>query len=129
MATFDYAALAIKVRALIVKFGTSVTLEKLDATPADSNMPWKGPSSPAVALSQAASGVRVPPSGNELGRLISSPELLAKVDDVYLVEPVEGVDLEQFNTVLAFGKRMRVEWVQTLKPADVPMLYAFGVCR
>ena len=129
MAAFDYVGLAADVRELVQEFGAPVLLEKMDATPVDANMPWKGPASPAVALSQAASGVRVPAQGNALGRDLLSPELLAKVDDVYLVEPVEGVDLEQFNAVSVDAKRYRVEWAQTLKPADVPLLYVFGVCR
>lgn len=125
----DYAraqALALK---LIQKNGKEITFQRLDATAADPEKPWKGPGAPTVAQSVDTVGVSLPhASFVDLGFLSVDDELLKRTEQVLLV-PGGATDLESFTNVLDQGVRWRIEWVRTLKPATVTVLYAFGVKR
>lgn len=124
----DFVKLAATVNRLINKNGRTVGIQKLSAAAADADKPWKGPGTPTVETQVDCKGVFVPASGTDLGKELVSEELLARVDQVVLVGP-NATPLEPFTAVLDDGVRWRIEWVQVLKPADVILLYVFGVCR
>lgn len=125
----DYAraqALALK---LITKNGKAITFQRLDATVADPNKPWKGAGEPTVAQSVNTVAVSLPHASLvDLGFNSVDDELLKRTEQVLLV-PGGATDLEPFTNVLDQGVRWGVTWVRTLKPADVTVLYAFGVKR
>lgn len=127
MAT-DYNEFVQLAQELIAENGRQVTLQKLDATAADTSKPWKGPSAPAVALAKVLPAVFVPASGSGLGRDIVKEELLDRVEQVALVAPTD-VSLEGFHAILDGGVRWNIDWAQTLKPGPLVVLYVFGVKR
>lgn len=125
----DYVKAAATVVRLINANGRTTVLQRLSAEPADPGKPWKGAGEPSVEQSVTAKGVFVPPFNNEsLGQDFIRDELLARADEVFMVGP-NAVDLTTFTSVLDGGLRWNIEWCQVLKPADVLLLYAFGVRR
>lgn len=125
----DYAraqALALK---LITKNGKAITFQRLDATPAEADKPWKGPGEPVVAATFDTVAVSLPHASLvDLGFNTVDDELMKRTEQVLLV-PGGATDLEAFTNTLEAGVRWRIEWVRTLKPATVTVLYAFGVKR
>lgn len=123
----DYVKLAGTAQRLIDKTGRLVQVQRLDKTPADGDKPWKGAGTPTVAQEKELKATFVPASGG-LGRDLVDEELLKRVEQVALVAPTD-VNLEDFNLFVDGGSKWRVEWVQVLKPADLVLLYIFGVKR
>jgi hypothetical protein len=130
---FDYAAVLAEARALIEEFGRPATFEKYSETPVVSDKPWRGSgvNTPTVQFTAAdVPSVFVPPSGTGFGRDVVTETMLASVQQVALVTPVDGTfDLETANSVLDGAMRWAVEWVYTLKPGPLVVLYAFGLKR
>lgn len=125
----DYARAQALALRLIQKNGKEITFQRLDATAADSEKPWKGPGTPTVAQSVDTVGVSLPHASLvDLGFMSVDDELLKRTEQVLLV-PGGATDLEPFTNVLDQGVRWRVEWVRTLKPATTTVLYVFGVKR
>lgn len=126
----DYAPILADAQQLIADTGRLVAFQLLDATPADSARPWRGPAAPAVATSSNAVATFVPAQGADLGRMGISEQLLARVEQVALVAgDVSGFDYAATHTVLDDGVRWRVDWVQTLCPGGTVLLYAMGMAR
>ncbi len=123
----DYVKLAATAQRLIDKTGRVVKLQRLSSEPADPDKPWKGPGQPEVAQEKELKATFVP-AGGGLGRDLVDEELLKRVEQVALIAPSD-VDLEVFNLVLDGGSKWKVEWIQTLKPAEQVLLYVFGVKR
>lgn len=125
----DYAAIAATVVTLIAQTGRLVKLQQLSKTPADATKPWAGPGVPTIAAGeQTVAATFVPASGSGLGLSFIREDLLARADEVALIGP-GAVDLSTFTIMLDNAVSWNVEWVQVLKPADVVLLYAFGVKR
>lgn len=124
----NYDKLAQTAVRLIAKTGRSVTLQKLDATPEDSNKPWKGPATPTVADSADLIATFVPAGGGGLGLDFIDDELLKRAEQVALIAPSEK-DVSEFHAVLDGSSRWKIEWVQVLKPAEKVLLYIVGVKR
>lgn len=125
----DYARAQALARKLIAKNGKAVTFQRLDATAVDPTKPWKGPGTPTVAQSEDTVAVSLPHASLvDLGFNAVDDELLKRTEQVLLV-PGGAVDLEPFTNLLEAGVRWRIEWVRTLKPATLTVLYAFGVKR
>lgn len=123
----NYVKLAATAQRLIDKTGRMTTLQRLSSKPEDEDKPWKGPGSPTVIQTKELKATFVPASGG-LGRDLVDEELLKRVDQVALIAPSD-IDLEAFNLILDGGSQWRVEWIQTLRPADIVLLYIFGVKR
>lgn len=125
----DYARAQALAQRLIQKNGKAVTFQRLSATPADPEKPWKGPGTPTVAESHDTVAVSLPHASLvDLGFMRVDDDLLKRTEQVLLV-PGGSVDLEPFTNLLENGVRWRIEWVRTLRPATVTVLYAFGVKR
>jgi hypothetical protein len=125
----DYARAQALAQRLIAKNGKAITFQRLDATPADPEKPWKGPGEPIVAATHDTVAVSLPHASLvDLGFHAVDDELLKRTEQVLLV-PGGAVDLEPFTNTLEAGVRWRIEWVRTLRPATVTVLYAFGVKR
>lgn len=123
----DFARAVALAQRLINKNGRSVTIQRLDATAADSNKPWRGAGEPTVAQEVPQKAVFLPSSGTDLGGLVTDDELLKRAEQVCLV--AGDTDLTGFNIISDDSIKWKIEWIQVLKPADVIVLYAIGVKR
>lgn len=137
MATFDYTSLREEALELVQEFGLSTwVLSKLGRTPADAAKPWDGPSTaePAPDDGRAevtVSGVLVDPgSASRLGLLAKESDLLKRSQQILVVVPSEDTpDLSEFDRLTVGTDAWRVTGVETLRPADVVMLYYIGASR
>lgn len=119
-------ALALK---LIQKNGTAISVQKLSATAADATKPWKGAGTPTVDQSVNTHGVFLPhASTQDLGVFGIDDEMMKRVEQVALV-PGQATDLSTFHQLTRGGVAYKIDWFRALKPADITVLYAFGVKR
>jgi hypothetical protein len=125
----DYARAVALAQRLIEANGRDTVLQRLDATPADADMPWKGPGTPTVAAEYERVGVFLPHNGTEdLGRYLFDSELLKRCDQVALIAGGDD-DLSVCNQLNDSGKKWRITWIRELKPGDTTVLYAIGVAQ
>lgn len=122
----DYAELVAVAQELIEGTGREVTFQKLSATAADTNKPWRGAATPTVESAADLIATFVPATGGGMGRELVSEEMLKRVDQVCLVAP-SAYDMEDFNTVVDGGVTWGVEWVYQLKPGSTVLLWVLGV--
>lgn len=107
---------------LINKNGRTVTLKKLKKSQG-----WKGDSELYEdALDRTLVACFVPASSGGLGNDLVTEDLLARVNQVALVAPTD-IDLRLHNVVIDNGTSWKIEWVQTLQPANEPLLYVIGI--
>lgn len=127
--TVEQASLA---RRLIVSRGRMVTFIKLDTTPADNSMPWRGATDPRANPSETATvpAVFVPPSGAaRLGFSTFSEELLKRSNQI-AVCAAGSYDLETFDEVIDTDTtRWKVIFTETLQPATVRIIYFVGLSQ
>ena len=116
-------------RELISEEGRSVTFQRLSAVPANNAKPWWGAGAPTVEASVTTLAVFLP-DGSGFGKMIEDNELFKSADQMLLVAPPEtGEDLGTFHVVVDGGSRWRIEVAKELKPANLTVLFAMGVCR
>jgi hypothetical protein len=125
----DYAGILEDVIALIADTGRSTTFQTLSGVPVDSTKPWKGAGAPTVLSSLTTIATFVPPAGVDFGKSLISEEMLSRVEQVCLVAPSASYAIGGSHAVLDGSVRWRVAWAQELKPGDVSMLFALGLCR
>jgi hypothetical protein len=116
---------------MIAEYGRVIQIEKLSAGPADPTpgKRWRGAGVPTVADSVTASGVFLPPSGDEFGAKIATEDMLAEVEQIVLVGQTPSV-VTEYNSILdSDNLRYAIKWTWWLKPGNDILLYAFGVCR
>lgn len=111
---------------MIKKHGREVIFKELSNIPADSDKPWEG-SNGIPRIIQKTMGCFVPFRGFEFGSNFIDEELLKRSDQVLLVYPV--INLDNATIVVDAGVEYKVDWIRRLKPAEVVLLYAFGVTR
>lgn len=128
----DFAKLAATALRLIEKNGRTVSFFKRSTTPANALQPWRG----TAALDATADPVDVvacvvPASGSGFGRRrVVDGELAEAFEQVALVAASSfpaGVEVERLSTVLDGKRSWKVENVEKLQPADVPLVYVFGL--
>ncbi len=124
----DYVKIAATVTRLINKNGRTTYLQKLSSTAADAGKPWRGPGTPTIEIQLTVKGVFVPPSGEALGGMHVTDDMLKEASEILLLGPNDQ-DLTTFHMVLDNGIRWAIQWVATLRPADDVLLYAVGVKR
>lgn len=112
---------------LIKKHGRLVAFNKL-AEGGDPDRPWGDNEMPPVPLGSYM-GCMVPFRGNDFGSSWADFDLSKVADNILLVAGVPGVELADAEILIDGGKDFKIEWVQVLKPADLTILYAFGVNR
>ncbi len=130
----DYVRLQATAQRLIQANGRQVTLIKLGRTPDDPAMPWRGTTTarsvPDTTVTRYA--VFVPPSGAaELGLSTTNVDEIKRSEQICIVEPGDtAVELEKYDEIEdADGKRWKITFSEVLKPADLRLLYFFGVRR
>jgi hypothetical protein len=123
----DHARFVALATRLIEKNGRDVILKEKSGTATDTNKPWKGSTSSPTVLG-TVKAVFVPFRGFEFGSTFTDDELMKSVDEVCLI--AGGNDAFD-NTTLIYDetKDLKVEWIRRLRPADLTVLYAFGVMR
>lgn len=124
----DFSAIALTVARLIKANGRDIYLQRLDGAAADYDKPWRGAGTPTLANSVPVRGSFIPATGDALGTSFVPIDLLARCDEVLIVAAGE-TDFTDFQVVLDHGLRWKIEWTHVLQPADVRLLYAFGVRR
>lgn len=112
---------------LIKKHGRMMQFVKIDSPAPDPNRPWNGSDPVDVVLAESM-GVMVPFRGNDFGSMWQDFDLSKISDDIILVAGIPGVDLLAAHKVVD-GLERKIAWVQHLMPADLTLLYAFGVNR
>lgn len=125
----NYARAVAFAQKLIGKNGRLVTMQRLDATAADADKPWKGPGVPTVAQSVDTKAVFLPHTGqDDLGKFLVDAELLKRAEQVVIVAAGTD-DLEPFNQLSDTGVVWLIDWIRTLRPGDTSILYAIGLKR
>jgi hypothetical protein len=128
---FDYAPLAATALELVTEFGKSITLRRLDTTPPDPDMPWRGPvnprATPAATLSVPAVFVE-PSSQQTLGVNAEMLDWLKRAQQIAII--ADTGDLSAFNELVDTDSSVwRVVGVSTLNPGGTRLLHYVGVAR
>jgi len=124
----DWSSFVALAKRLIDKNGRSVNIELLSKGPADANKPWRGNATPATSISTVVKACFVPATTEMFGRTIANDDMLAKTDQIALVAQSTS-NLENYTSINDGNSRYKIEWVWTLKPGSVIIMYAFGICR
>lgn len=119
-----YLALA---KRLIDKHGRDVVFETISKTPADPSKPWNGTGTQPT-LDGPFKAVFLPYKATDFGSEFISNDLV-KDGEEYAMVAGQDVNLENAHVLIDDGVPYKIRWVQRLKPADLTLLYAFGVER
>lgn len=129
----DFTALATTAKTLVDANGRDVTFLKFDRAAADANKPWRGPSD-ARGDADASVDLKaafVEPSGAvRLGITSEHGALFRRAQQIMIVPAASTAeDLTTFQEVVDGGSNWKITDIETLKPADVTLLYFVGVRR
>lgn len=111
---------------MINKHGRVIQFKKVSDVPADFDKPWKG-TNLVPELVVETKGCFVPFRGFEFGNNVIDEELFKRSDKTLLVAPV--VDLSYATIITDNGVDYKIDWVRELQPAEIVLLYAFGITR
>lgn len=131
MAAFNYAKMGARAVQLVQRYGTTVTLRRLDNTPSDPAKPHLGPVDPEANATELAGlyAVFVEPSDtSKLGTEIQKADWLKRAQKIAIVAAVQNP--EDYSTLVdADGTVWRIEGVSTLRPGSITLLHFVGVSR
>lgn len=125
----DMAKMAVTAKRLIDLNGRTVTLVKHGNTPADSDKPWRGISSP-VEATVTGKAVFVPRT--LLQTVFSRDEGGVKMEGEYALFAANddgGNNLELFNVLQDGGRDWKIKHVELIAPGDTRVLYMIEVER
>lgn len=125
---FDYARLAVKAKAQLLDKGRLVTLQKLGNDATDDYKPWAG-SNNRVVVKEVLNvpAAFVPAAGRDLGQYSIDDELLKRVEFLVMLSPISDDLAEMHLLVDNDGVSYKIDWMQTLKPANVILLFYAGI--
>lgn len=123
---FDYFEMAQIATQQIKDFGKVVTLWKLEIEPADPNRPWEGATVQSRKEPLEVFAVFVGKNKSAFGRMLIRDELLNRVDQVALIAPVQE-GLTDYNLLADAGTYWTIDFIETLKPADITLLHTVGL--
>lgn len=112
---------------LIAQHGREIVLQELSLVPKDPLKPWLGTSEQPINHT-GIMGVMVPYSGNEFGSNWNNNGVFKEVAEVILVAG-QPVSLDDCKLIQDEGATYKIAWVQKLRPANLTVLYAFGIER
>lgn len=122
----DFVRIAALAKKLIEKNGRTVTFRQLAAS-TDPAKPWRT-DAPAVAASATQKAAFVSLSSRHLGIELTQDQLNLRANELVLAG-TSTLDLLQMNQIVDGTETFAIEWVQTVKPGDVALFYAFGIKR
>lgn len=118
----NYAKLQRKVQSKIIKFGSQANFYNLENSSV--TKPWLNNSEQEILTTQSV--LYVPHTGENLGSSFVSEENIKRTK-AHILTYHNSVDISSVGFVEFNGEKLFVDWVQILKPANVILLYAFGV--
>jgi hypothetical protein len=133
MGTYDYAPIAAKVDAALIKYGREITLTKYSETPADATKPWNG-RDPSGDTTLTVNALQLLPNAvrifglSALGESSRLEGMLNVLDYVYIAY-IGTAEISDFTYVTDGGVDYIIEATQELKPEDVNLLAYIGVRR
>lgn len=122
----DYARLAALAKKLIEKNGRSVTFIQL-AVSTDPAKPWRT-DAPAIAASATQNAAFVSLSTRHLGIELTQDQLELRANEMVLAGG-SALDMLRVNQIVDGTETYAVQWVQTIKPGDTAVFYAYGIRR
>lgn len=130
----DYNRMAATARRLIDGAGRTINVRKLATAPTDAAKPWRGQADPVAPLAAGPTPLRavaVPPSSlSQLGMSTESPDLVQRSRLIFIAAPPEAGpdDLSGYDEVVdSDGDIHRITALETLRPAEVTLLFFIGV--
>jgi hypothetical protein len=130
----DYVRLAATAVRLVTKNGTLVEFQRLDGAAPDPDQPWNGPATTPVAQTATTMAIFVHPSAaDQFGIRIDVADLTARFSELVIAVPINPADnpaLDTFQLVRRVGQSTRkISVIQKLRPAEITLLYYFGIAR
>lgn len=125
----DYVRLAALAKRLIEANGRTVTFNRL-AVSADPAKPWRT-DAPVVDSSSTQKAAFVSLSARHLGIELTQDQLELRADQMLLAgfSTVDGFDMLRVNQIVDGTETFVVQWVQTIKPGDTAVFFAYGIKR
>ena len=129
-ALVDYDELVLTVRELIEGTGRLVNFLMQDATPAETDKEWKPTGGTDESLDDVPATFVDPVSMKDMGMSTKDDDLFRRTQQVCLVAPnADAEDLKVYQQIEDGGAKWNILWIETLKPGDTILLYAFGLAR
>lgn len=122
----DFVRMAALAKKLIEKNGRLVTFRQL-ATSADPAKPWRT-DAPAFAATVSQKAAFVSLSSRHLGIELTQDQLNSRANELVLAGS-STIDMLHVNQIVDDTETFGIEWVQTVKPGDTALFYAFGIRR
>jgi hypothetical protein len=130
-----YENLADVASSLLTQFGRTVTFRRLNKnTLDDAAKPWRGTATPRASVDASVDGQAVsvsPSAASRLGITTEDSDLIKRSQEILIVAlgSTSTDDLATFDEVLDGTKLWKISAVETLKPANLTLLYFVGVRR
>lgn len=131
---FDYEEIANTAKELVEEFGREVVFERFNTYSQDENKPWQGPPAARTNPTERVTGFAAfvdPGNAKSLGLSTTDIDLLKRSQQIMIFAPGPDLtaDLKQFQEVEDDGVRWKIEFIETLKPGSMVLLYYIGVSR
>lgn len=125
----DYAKLAATAKRLVTNAGTSVEFARLNSTPANPSMEWRGATDAETGETTVAGvAVRVEPSSAQrLGLSVEKDGFVKRSQAILIAVP--DSDITDFDRATFDGVSYNIEGMQVLRPTDTTLLYFVGIRR
>lgn len=125
----NYVRLAALAKKLIEANGRTVTFNQL-AVSADPAKPWRT-DAPVVAHSVTQKGAFVSLSSRHLGIELTQEQLNLRANEMLMAGASDSpdVDMLRVNQIVDGTETFAVLWVQTIKPGDIAVFFAYGIKR
>jgi len=125
----NYSLLAQNAKVLLKRYGRSITFVKFNETPADVNKPWNGPAANGQTQIVLQSVALDPIGQRQMGESIRMNSLTDIENTNLLIVANEGYDLSDFSEVIDDNKRFGIVSIESLKPANIPIISYVWVKR
>lgn len=128
----DLAPILAEARVLVEENGREVTFIAHDTTLNDAAQPWEGPTDARAVPSSTATMDALffnPGERDRLGKTFVSEDLVNRSQQIMMVLPIAGVNVEDFQEVLDEGTYWKITGIEVFKPGSVVALAYVGVSR
>lgn len=128
----DIAPIIATARVLLKENGREVTFIAHNTTLNDNTQPWEGPADARTAPSKTSKMDAVffnPGERDRLGKTFVSEDLVNRSEQIMMVIPPTGVNVEDFQEVIDDGTYWKVTGSEVFKPGKIVALAYVGVSR